>query len=202
MLPSTITGDFILNATNKRCPWCGDDPLYVAYHDNEWGVPLYDDRRLFEFLLLEGAQAGQSWLTILRKRDNYRKAFDEFDAAKIARYDDKKIQTLLANPGIVRNRLKVNAFVNNARAWLALVEREGCFADYIWQFIGGAPRQNHWQSLEEVPVYTPEAERMSKALKKAGFTFVGPTICYAFMQATGMVNDHLTSCYRHRQLSS
>lgn len=186
----------------QRCHWCGNDPLYIDYHDREWGVPLYDDQKLFEFLLLEGAQAGLSWITILRKRENYRRAFDDFNAEKIARYGDKKIQNLLKNPGIVRNKLKVNGFVTNARAWLALVEQQGGFADYIWQFVGGSPTQNRWQSMPAVPNHTPEAERMSKALKQAGFTFVGPTICYAFMQATGMVNDHLLSCYRHGELLS
>ncbi|MBX2809342.1 MAG: DNA-3-methyladenine glycosylase I [Cellvibrionaceae bacterium] len=187
-------------STPTRCPWCGDDPLYQHYHDNEWGVPLYDDEKLFEFLLLEGAQAGLSWITILRKRENYRRAFDQFNPEKIAGYTQKKQAELLQNPGIVRNKLKISAFSKNAQAYLAIVERGQRFADYLWQFVDGEVIQNQWRTLTEVPSITPEAERMSKHLKKAGFTFVGPTICYAFMQATGMVNDHLLSCFRHRQL--
>ena len=187
-------------AKRHRCDWCGDDPLYQAYHDEEWGVPLYDDRALFEFLLLEGAQAGLSWITILKKRESYRTAFDDFDAKKIARYTSKKQEALLQNPGIVRNKLKVAGFIKNAKAYLDILDKHDSFSDYIWQFNEGEIIQNKWKTLAEVPASTPEAEHMSKALKKAGFTFVGPTICYAFMQATGMVNDHLTSCFRYKEL--
>jgi DNA-3-methyladenine glycosylase I len=185
----------------SRCDWCGDDPLYQEYHDKEWGVPLYDDQQLFEFLLLEGAQAGLSWITILKKREGYRKAFDQFNPEKIARYTEKRQQKLLQNPDIVRNKLKVAAFTKNAQAYLNIVENHGSFSDYIWQFVDGEVIQNRWKSLSEIPALTEEAEVMSKTLKKAGFTFVGPTICYAFMQATGMVNDHLVSCFRHKELS-
>lgn len=181
----------------KRCGWAGEDPLYIQYHDEEWGRPAHDDRHLFEMICLEGAQAGLSWITILRKRENYRTAFDNFDAAAIARYDDAKIAELLQNPGIVRNKLKVNAFVKNARGYLAIQEEFGSFDRYIWQFVGGKPILNHWDTLAEVPPQTAESEAMSKDLKKRGFTFVGPTICYAFMQACGMVNDHLVSCFCH-----
>ena len=178
----------------KRCPWCGDDPLYQEYHDTEWGIPEYDDQKLFELLLLEGAQAGLSWITILKKRENYRKAFDGFDPVKIARYTEKKHQKLLQNEGIVRNKLKVAGFTKNAKAYLAIVKSGQSFSDFIWQFVGGKPIKNRWKTMADVPVKTPEAEAMSKALKKAGFTFVGPTICYAFMQAAGLVNDHLIDC--------
>ena len=180
-----------------RCTWCGSDPLYTAYHDDEWGIPVRDDRLLFEFLLLEGAQAGLSWITILKKRENYREAFDGFNAERIAEYDQRKCEELLQNPGIVRNRLKVEAAVTNAQAYLEILDRTGSFAAYIWSFVGGKPIQNRWNSLKEIPVKTPEAEEMSEDLKKRGFRFVGPTICYAFMQATGMVNDHTTDCWRH-----
>ena len=182
-----------------ECPWFGDDPLYRDYHHQEWGVPLYDDRALFEFLLLEGAQAGLSWITILRKREHYRRVFDNFQPEKIARYDDKKVAQLLSDPGIVRNRLKVESAIKNARAYLAIVDSGHSFSEYIWQFAGGRTIQNHWQTMEQVPVTTTESDIMSKTLKKAGFNFVGSTICYAFMQATGMVNDHLTTCFRHRE---
>lgn len=178
-----------------RCEWAGSDPLYVDYHDTEWGVPVYDDRRLFEMLCLEGAQAGLAWITILRKRQNYRAAFDQFDPTIVAGYGDDKIATLLADPGIVRNRLKVNAFVRNARAFLAVQAEFGSFAAYIWRFVGGAPIVNQWRSLREIPAQTPEAAAMSKDLKRRGFTFVGPTICYAFMQACGLVNDHVIDCF-------
>ncbi|MBX2810110.1 MAG: DNA-3-methyladenine glycosylase I [Cellvibrionaceae bacterium] len=188
-------------SARTRCPWCGDDPLYQHYHDTEWGVPLYDDKKLFEFLLLEGAQAGLSWITILRKRENYRHAFDQFNPEKIARYTEKKQEKLLQNTGIVRNKLKIKAFSKNAQAYLAIVDRGQTFADYLWQFVDGEVIQNQWQTMKEVPSVTTEAEQMSKQLKKEGFTFVGPTICYAFMQATGMVNDHLVSCFRHHDLS-
>lgn len=183
----------------KRCDWCGEDELYQQYHDKEWGVPCYDDATLFEFLLLEGAQAGLSWITILRKRENYRAAFDQFNPEKIARYSPVKIEKLLANPGIVRNRLKVESAVRNAKAYLNILERESSFSDYIWQFVGGDPIQNRWQTMKQVPALTTESDRMSKQLKKDGFNFVGSTICYAYMQSMGMVNDHLTSCYRHKE---
>lgn len=183
-----------------RCFWVSDDPLYIRYHDHEWGVPIYDDRLLFEFLILEGAQAGLSWITILRKRERYREVFDGFDAEKIVRYDETKIETLLADPGIVRNRLKVRSAISNARAYLRLVERQGSFADWIWSFVDGAPRINHWTGRAQVPATSAESDRMAKALKKEGFNFVGSTICYAFMQAAGLVNDHETSCFRHAEL--
>lgn len=183
----------------QRCAWAGNDPLYLQYHDEEWGVPAHDDRHLFEMLCLEGAQAGLSWITILRKRENYRAAFDHFDAHKIIQYDEAKIAALLQDAGIVRNRLKVNAFIQNARAFLEVQGEFGSFDAYLWRFVGGAPLVNHWLSLKEIPAQTPEAQAMSKDLKKRGFTFVGPTICYAFMQATGMVNDHTVDCFRHPQ---
>lgn len=181
----------------KRCDWAGTDPLYVKYHDEEWGVPLHDDRRLFEMLCLEGAQAGLSWITILRKRQNYRKAFDRFDPRKVSKYDRRKIERLLKNEGIVRNRLKVEGTVKNAKAFIAVVDEFGSFDRYIWSFTGGKPIVNRRRAMKEVPATTPEADAMSKDLKKRGFTFVGPTICYAFMQACGMVNDHLVSCHRY-----
>jgi len=180
-----------------RCGWAGDDPLYIQYHDEEWGVPAHDDRHLFEMICLEGAQAGLSWITILRKRENYRAAFDTFDVQLVARYDEARIATLLANPGIVRNKLKVNGFVKNARAFIAIQEEFGSFDHYIWRFVDGSPIQNRHATLADVPAYTVEATAMSKDLKKRGFTFVGPTICYAFMQACGMVNDHTLDCFRH-----
>jgi len=180
----------------KRCLWAGDDPLYQKYHDEEWGVPSYDDQHLFEMLILEGAQAGLSWITILRKRENYRKAFDNFDAKKIARYSEKKIEKLLLNPGIVRNRLKVNATVTNAKLFLDIQKQQGSFADYIWSFVGGKPIVNKWKKIEDIPVTTDESDAMSKDLKKRGFKFVGSTICYAYMQAVGMVDDHVVGCVR------
>ncbi|NKQ34419.1 MAG: DNA-3-methyladenine glycosylase I [Chloroflexi bacterium] len=180
-----------------RCAWVGKDPLYLDYHDNEWGVPVYEDQLLFAKLILDGAQAGLSWITILRKRENYWQAFDNFDPEKIANYDEAKIEELLQNPGIVRNRLKVQAAVKNARSYLAIREERGSFSDFLWGFVDGRPRINQWQKMSEVPAKTPESEAMSKALKKYGFNFVGPTICYAFMQAVGMVNDHTTDCFRH-----
>lgn len=183
-----------------RCAWCGDDPLYRHYHDAEWGVPLHDDRRLFEMLILEGAQAGLSWLTILRKRDGYRRAFDDFDAERIARYDDAKRAALLADAGIVRNRLKIAAAIENARAYQELRDECGSFDAWLWQFVDGRPRLNAWRSLAEVPASTAESDAMSRALADRGFKFVGSTICYAFMQAVGMVNDHTTDCFRHRML--
>lgn len=185
----------------KRCAWAGERPVDVAYHDREWGVPLHDDRRLFEFLLLEGAQAGLSWSTILAKRENYRAAFCEFDAARVAALDRRRVAALLRNPGIVRNRLKVEGAVRNARAFLAVQDEFGSFDAYVWRFVGGRPRRNAWRTPAEVPVSTPEAEALSRDLRRRGFTFVGPTICYAFMQATGMVNDHLVGCFRWRELS-
>jgi DNA-3-methyladenine glycosylase I len=183
----------------QRCEWCGDDPLYVAYHDEEWGVPVHDDRKLFEMLILEGAQAGLSWSTILKKRENYRKAFDKFDAKKIAKYDKAKVAKLLADPGIVRNRLKIAATIQNARAFLEVQKEFGSFDRYIWQFVDGKPKKNKWESLKEIPPKTAESDAMSKDLKKRGFSFVGSTICYAFMQAVGMVNDHVVTCFRYRR---
>jgi DNA-3-methyladenine glycosylase I len=186
----------------KRCAWPGSDPLYCAYHDEEWGVPLHDDRALFEFLVLEGAQAGLSWITILRKRDAYRKAFDNFDAARVARYGDEKIAALLQDAGIVRNRLKIEATVNNARRFLEVQAEFGTFDRFIWDFVDGEPRQNRWRRQADVPAQTKESDAMSKELKRRGFKFVGSTICYAHMQATGMVNDHTVECFRHKELAS
>ena len=179
-----------------RCPW-PTTPLYVAYHDTEWGVPLHDEHRLFEFLILEGAQAGLSWLTILNKRENYRRAFDGFDPEKVARYGARKIAALLADPGIVRNRLKIHSAVGNARAFLAVQEEFGSFDRYIWRFVDGRPVQNAWRRLKEIPPRTPVSDAMSEDLRRRGFNFVGSTICYSHMQATGMVNDHLVTCPRH-----
>jgi DNA-3-methyladenine glycosylase I len=184
-----------------RCQWAGTDPLYVAYHDLEWGVPVHDDRTIFEFLILEGAQAGLSWSTILKKRDAYRAAFDNFDPTVVAAYDETKVAELLANPGIVRNRAKIASAIKNAQAFLAVQQEFGSFDAYTWQFVGGRPKQNSWQSLSEIPASTPESEAMSKDLRKRGFNFVGPTICYAHMQATGMVNDHVVDCFRYSELS-
>jgi DNA-3-methyladenine glycosylase I len=185
----------------QRCAWVStSDPLYVAYHDLEWGVPVHDENKLFEFLILEGFQAGLSWRTILYKRDNFRQAFDEFDPRKVAAYGDEKIADLLANPGIVRNRLKVQASVTNARALLAVKDEFGSFDAYIWQFTGGKTVKNAWTSLAEIPSRTPESDAMSKDLLKRGFRFVGSTICYAHMQATGMVNDHTVDCFRYNQV--
>ncbi len=183
----------------RRCPWAKGDQ-YIDYHDKEWGVPVHDDRLLFEFLILEGAQAGLSWITILKKRDNYRKAFDQFDPEIVAKYGKRKQQSLLANAGIVRNRLKVESAIQNARAFLAVQEEHGTFDEYIWSFVGGESKQNAWNSMEAVPAQTPESDAMSKDLKRRGFKFVGGTICYAFMQAVGMVNDHLVACFRHGEL--
>jgi len=189
-------------ATDPRCPWCLGHPLYEAYHDEEWGVPERDDARLFEKLLLDGAQAGLSWLTILKKREGYRRAFDRFDAEKIARYTDREVSRLLQDPGIVRNRLKVEAAVTNARAYLKLREQRGSFAAFLWQFVEGRTIQNRWRTLGEVPARTAESDAMSRELKRCGFKFAGSTICYAFMQAVGMVNDHLVTCPRHGELSA
>lgn len=189
----------------KRCPWCESktpDPLYLAYHDKEWGVALHEERALFEFLILEGAQAGLSWLTILRKRDNYRAAFDGFDPDRVARYDDAKIAALLADPGIVRNRLKVNAAVVNARCFLAVQEEFGSFDAYLWRFVGGKTIVNCWRTPSEIPAKTPLAEALSRDLARRGFKFVGATICYSLMQAVGLVNDHLVDCFRHEQIGT
>ncbi|MBI3861974.1 MAG: DNA-3-methyladenine glycosylase I [Planctomycetia bacterium] len=183
-----------------RCPWAVG-PEYIAYHDAEWGVPIHDDRLLFEFLILEGAQAGLSWITILKKRQNYRDAFDNFDPRIVARYDKRKQQKLMANPGIVRNRLKIESAIQNARSFLAVQQEFGSFDRYIWSFVDGSPLQTNRKSIKHVPTRTPESDRMSKDLKQRGFKFVGTTICYAFMQAVGMVNDHLVECFRHAELS-
>lgn len=184
----------------KRCEWPGTDPLYVDYHDNEWGVPVHDDRQLFEMIVLDGAQAGLSWITILRRRESYREAFDNFDVRKVALYDDRKIERLLQDPGIIRNRLKVNSAVKNAQAFLRVVEEFGTFDEYIWGFTGHRTIHNRWKALSELPAKTPESDAMSKDLKKRGFSFVGSTICYAFMQAAGMVNDHVNDCFRYREV--
>ncbi len=184
-----------------RCGWAGEEPLYVAYHDEEWGVPLHDDRALFEFLVLEGAQAGLSWWTILNKRENYRRAFDGFDPAAVAAYDEAKIAALLNDPGIVRNRLKINAAVRNARAFLRVQEEFGSFDAYMWGFVGGVPIVNRWESLRQIPAETAESRALSTDLKRRGFSFVGPTIMYAHMQAVGMVNDHLVSCFRYGEIT-
>jgi DNA-3-methyladenine glycosylase I len=184
-----------------RCGWVHDDPLEIVYHDCEWGVPVHDDRQLFEFLILEGAQAGLSWITILRKREAYRTAFDQFNPAKIVHYDQAKIAELLTNPGIVRNRLKVAATITNARAFLAIQEQFGSFDAYIWQFVEGKPIINAWKTLADVPAETAESKAMSKDLRQRGFKFVGSTICYAFMQACGLVNDHTVDCFRYQELS-
>ena len=180
-----------------RCAWVSDDPLYVAYHDREWGVPVHDDRTLFEFLILEGAQAGLSWITILKKRENYRRALDGFDVLKIARYDAAKIRALLADPGIVRNRLKIAATIQNAKSFLDVQKEFGSFDAYIWKFMGGKPILSDWQTNADAPAKTPQSDLMSKDLAKRGFKFVGSTICYAYMQAVGMVNDHSADCFRH-----
>jgi DNA-3-methyladenine glycosylase I len=180
-----------------RCGWVNEDPLYVNYHDQEWGVPVHDDQKLFEMLILEGAQAGLSWYTILKKREAYREAFDGFHPETIAQYNDEKLQALLLDPGIVRNRLKIASVVVNAQAYLRVREEFGSFDRYIWSFVGGIPIKNHWKDLKEVPATTAESDAMSKDLKKRGFKFVGSTICYAYMQATGMVNDHTVSCCRY-----
>ena len=183
-----------------RCWWAGDDPIYVKYHDQEWGVPVQDDRTLFEYLILDGAQAGLSWLTILKKRDNYRLAFDQFDPEIVARYDDAKIGALLQNAGIVRNRMKIRSAVANAQAFIRVRDEFGTFAKYIWGFTDGKTLVNSWQNPQDVPAKTPESMAMSRDLKQRGFNFVGPTICYAFMQAAGMVNDHLTDCFRYEEV--
>ena len=186
--------------TRKRCGWCEGDRLYTRYHDREWGVPVHTDRKLFEFLILEGAQAGLNWITVLKKRDNYRRAFDRFDFHRVAAYDGNKVQLLLQNPGLVRNRLKMQAAVKNARAFIRVRNEFGTFNRYIWQFTEGNTVHNRWRKLSDVPANTPLSDTVSKDLKQRGFTFVGTTICYAFMQATGMVNDHLLDCFRYREL--
>lgn len=185
-----------------RCAWCGSDPLYVAYHDEEWGVPVHDDRLLFEMLTLEGAQAGLSWLTILKKRENYRRAFHHFDFAAIAAYTPQDVQRLLGDPGIVRNRLKIESTIKNARGTLAIVEEFGSLASFLWRFVDGVPIQNQWKTLSEIKPTTKQSDAMSKALKRRGFNFVGSTICYAFMQAVGMVNDHMSDCFRHEAIKN
>jgi DNA-3-methyladenine glycosylase I len=187
-------------AMKNRCGWATSDPLYIEYHDQEWGVPVYDDQKLFEFLILEGAQAGLSWITILRKRENFRKAFDRFNPQKIAKYDQKKVKELMTNAGIIRNQLKIQAAIENAKFFLQIQKEFGSFQKYLWQFVDGLPIQNSWSTLKEIPARTPESDEMSKDLKKKGFKFVGSTICYAQMQACGLVNDHLKSCFRYRQI--
>ena len=182
-----------------RCAWIADEQMRL-YHDTEWGVPVHDDRMIFEFLVLEGQQAGLSWATVLRKRENYRAAFDNFQPAKVARYDARKVAKLLTNAGLIRNRLKLEATITNAQAFLRVQEEFGSFDCYIWQFVGDKPKVNHWRSLKELPAHTEESDAMSKDLKQRGFKFVGSTICYAHMQATGMVNDHVVSCFRHKEL--
>lgn len=181
-----------------RCEWCSQDPLYISYHDDEWGRAVHEDRRLFEFIVLEGAQAGLSWLTILKKRENYRKAFDGFDFERIARYGQKDITRLLNDPGIVRNRLKIEAAIKNARGVLAIRQEYGTLDAFLWRYVGGVPVKNAWKKMAEIPVTTKESDQMSKDLKRRGFNFVGSTICYSFMQAVGMVNDHTTGCFRYR----
>jgi DNA-3-methyladenine glycosylase I len=186
----------------RRCEWAPDgDPLYLAYHDEEWGVPSHDDRHLFELLTLEGAQAGLSWATILRKRQGYRAAFEQFDFDRVARFDRRRVERLLRDPQIVRNRLKVESTLNNARRVLEARDEHGTFDAYVWQFVGGAPLVGRWRKLGELPAETPESKAMSKDLKRRGFRFVGPTVCYAFMQAAGLVNDHVTTCFRYRELA-
>ena len=183
-----------------RCGWCESHEIYMDYHDHEWGLPCYDDQRLFEMLLLEGAQAGLSWITILKKREGYRKAFDNFDPEVIANYGEEKRQELLQNPEIVRNRLKINAFITNAQSYLEIVSKQNSFSNYIWQFVDGYPKQNSYSTLDEIPANTSVSDLMSKELKKKGFKFVGTTICYAYMQSMGMVNDHITSCFRYMEV--
>lgn len=188
------------NNSKKRCTWVTDNLLYIHYHDTEWGIPIYDDRLLFEFLILEGAQAGLSWLTILKRRDNYRLAFDNFNAEKIITYDENTFKKLLENTGIIRNQLKIQSVIKNAHAYLAVQKEFHSFSNYIWQFVGGKPIQNHWKTHDKIPVTTTASDTLSKDLKKRGFTFCGSTICYAFMQAVGMVNDHLMDCFRYHEI--
>ena len=184
----------------NRCEWCGGEPIYVDYHDKEWGVPVHDDRLHFEMIILDGAQAGLSWITILKRRDSYREAFNNFNPEKLARFSDKKIEKLLQNPGIIRNKLKVHSAVKNAKAFLEIQKEFGSFDKYIWQFTGNGTIHNSWQEMKEIPAKTPESDTMSKDLKKRGFSFVGSTICYAYMQAAGMVNDHVTDCFRYEEV--
>lgn len=186
----------------NRCSWPGQDPLYVQYHDTYWGVPVVDERELFAKLILDGAQAGLSWITILRKQENYYQAFDQFDPFLIARYDDRQVERLIQNPGIVRNRAKILAAIANARGFLEIKKREGSFSRFLWQFVHDRPVNNHYKQLKEVPAYTPDSDAMSKGLKQYGFKFCGTTICYAFMQATGMVNDHVVTCFRHEEVTN
>lgn len=184
----------------SRCPWAGSAPIYVDYHDKEWGVPVFDDRLLFEMLILDGFQAGLSWITILKKRENFRAAFDNFDALKIAYYNKNKTESLLQNKGIIRNRLKIEAAINNAKAYLNLIEKQGSFAKFLWDFVDGRPIINRWENVKQIPTSSSVSDKMSKELKNNGFSFVGTTICYAFMQAAGFVNDHLVSCFRYNQI--
>jgi len=186
--------------TKRRCEWGTVSQLYIDYHDNEWGVPIHDDRTLFEFLILEGAQAGLSWETVLKKRENYRKAFSNFDPVKVSRYSDKKVEALMGNKGIIRNSLKITSAINNAKRFLEVQKEFESFETYIWQFVNGKPITNRFKSIQEIPATTKESDAMSKDLKKRGFTFVGPTICYAHMQATGMVNDHIVGCFRYKEI--
>jgi len=185
----------------SRCPWCGTDELYIRYHDEEWGVPVRDDQKLFEFIVLEGAQAGLSWLTILRRRENYRAAFANFDILKVAQFGDDDVVRLLGNSGIIRNKAKIQSTIRNAKAFLNVAEEFGTFAEYLWRFVDNRPIVNAWTDLSQIPAVTPLAEKISKDMKKRGFSFFGPTVCYAHMQATGMVNDHLTSCFRYGELT-
>ena len=188
-------------AMPSRCEWCGDSELYRQYHDTEWGVPCYDDPTLFEFLILEGAQAGLSWITVLKKRQNYRRAFADFDAQKVARFNSRSVERLMNDAGIVRNRLKIESAITNARCFLEVQSEFGSFADYMWGFVDGKPIQNRWQSMQQLPASTPLSDAISKDMKKRGFRFFGTTICYAHMQAVGMVNDHVVSCFRHREVA-
>ena len=185
-------------ASRRRCEWAGSDPVLLDYHDTEWGTPEHDDRKLFEFLILEGAQAGLSWLTILRKRENYRRAFDRFDPERVAKYDARKVRSLLTDDGIVRNRLKIRAAVKNATVVLTIQQEFGSFDTFIWRFVGGSPKTNRWTTLGQIPARTEDSDAMNRALRERGFGFVGSTICYAYMQAVGMVNDHVTQCFRHK----
>jgi DNA-3-methyladenine glycosylase I len=185
-----------------RCAWCGDDALYMKYHDNEWGVPVFDDKLLFEFLVLETFQAGLSWITILRKRENFRMAFDNFDYKRIARYDESKYDELLLDSGIIRNKLKIKATINNAQLFMDIQKEEGSFSNYLWNFSNGKPIQNNWEQMNQVPATTDLSDAISKAMKKKGFKFVGSTVIYAYMQAIGMVNDHIKTCFRHHQIKT
>lgn len=189
-----------MNQNRQRCSWCLGDPLYIKYHDLEWGNPVYEDQKLFEFLILETFQAGLSWITILRKRENFREAFDNFDYLKVASYNTEKLELIMQNKDIIRNRLKIYAAMNNAKAFLEVIRQEKSFSNYIWQFVEGKPIQNQYRSMEDVPAYTPLAEKISKDLKQRGFKFVGPTVIYSHMQATGMVNDHVMSCFRYKEI--